>query len=73
VANMTKGCSVRHTRFSLLLLLHPKLWLKFYWYKWIKKLDIIGFYAGVPIIRAKYLEEDKEKKDEETNMLPYRS
>ena len=37
-----------------------RLWFKFYWYKWVKKLDIIGFYEGVPIIRTEYLEEYKE-------------
>ncbi len=31
-----------------------------FWYKHAKHLDIIGFYAGVPIIRSKYLEPDKE-------------
>jgi len=38
------------------------LWLriKFYWYKYIRRLDIIGFFMGVPIIRSKYLEEEKE-------------
>ena len=28
------------------------LWIK---YKYILKLDIVGFYSGVPIIRTKYL------------------
>ena len=34
-----------------------KLWLriKFWWYKYIRRLDIVGFYRGVPVIRTKYL------------------
>lgn len=37
---------------------HTWLWFKFYWYKWILRKDIIGFFAGVPIIRTGNLEED---------------
>lgn len=35
--------------------------IKFYWYKYVKRLDIIGFYSGIPIIRTKYLEPDPEE------------
>ena len=39
-----------------------KLWLiiKFYYYKWIRRMDIIGFYSGVPVIRDKNLEIDND-------------
>lgn len=30
-------------------------YVRFYWYKYIRRLDIIGFFMGVPIIRSKYL------------------
>jgi len=32
-----------------------KLRIKFWWYKYIRKLDIVGFYDGIPIIRTRYL------------------
>ncbi len=34
-----------------------RLYIKYCWYKYIRRLDIIGFYDGVPIVRTKYLEE----------------
>ncbi len=33
------------------------LWVK---YKYVLKLDIVGFYRGVPIIRSKYLVPESE-------------
>ena len=41
------------------------LWMK---YKYVLKLDIVGFYKGVPIIRSKYLvpESDDEDKSRQT-------
>lgn len=32
--------------------------IRFYWYKYIRRLDIIGFFMGVPVIRGKLLEVD---------------
>ena len=42
------------------------LWLriKFYWYKYIRRLDIIGFFDGVPMVRTKYLEEENPYTEE---------
>lgn len=40
---------------------HLRLWVKFYWYKYIRRLDIIGFFAGLPIVRTKYLESEEPK------------
>ncbi len=37
-----------------------RLLLKWCWYKYIRRIDIIGFYAGVPIVRSNHLEPDKE-------------
>lgn len=34
--------------------------VRFYWYKYICRLDIIGFYMGVPIIRSKYLDSESD-------------
>jgi len=34
------------------------LWIKFYWYKWILRRNIIGFFAGIPIIGSENIEED---------------
>ena len=36
---------------------HTWLWIKYCWYKYIKRLNIIGFYCGKPIIRTEKLEE----------------
>ena len=38
---------------------HSKLWFKYYWYKWILRKDIIGFYDGIPIFLDKNLEEEE--------------
>jgi len=35
-------------------------YIRFYWYKYIRRLDIIGFFMGVPIIRSKYLVAEKD-------------
>jgi len=35
-------------------------WIRFYWYKHIRRMDIVGFFMGVPVIRTKYLEVDSE-------------
>lgn len=37
-------------------------WVRYHWYKYIRRLDIIGFFMGVPIVRTKWLE--PEGKDE---------
>jgi len=34
---------------------HWLRWIRFYWYKYIRRLDIMGFFMGVPIIRSKWL------------------
>jgi len=31
------------------------------WYKYIRKIDIIGFYDGVPIVRTEHLVEESKK------------
>lgn len=28
------------------------LWFKFYWYKWIRRKPVIGFYEGIPIYKG---------------------
>lgn len=35
-----------------------RLWLRlrFVWYKRVRRLDIVGFYDGVPIIRTDFLD-----------------
>ena len=35
---------------SLTLRKHPWLWIRFYWYRLIRGINILGFYDGVPII-----------------------
>ncbi len=37
--------------------------LKFFWYKRVRRLDIVGFYKRVPIIRTDYLHgsDDEER------------
>lgn len=35
---------------------HTWLWFKFYWYKWIRRKNIIGFFDRVPIIVTKELD-----------------
>lgn len=46
-----KACiSMRHT---------PWLFIKYYWYKYIRRKNIIGFFAGVPVIVTDFLEEEE--------------
>ena len=47
---------------------HWKLWVKFHWYKYVRRVDIIGFFGGVPIVRTNYLEADLE--EESKNISP---
>ncbi len=42
-----------------------RLYIKYCWYKYIRRLDIIGFFAGVPIVRTKYLVEESKKESPE--------
>ena len=47
---------------------HTWLWFKFYWYKWVLRKDIIGFFDRVPIIRTKYLDQsDNDKSQRSTS------
>jgi len=34
------------------------LWFKFYWYKYIKRVNIIGFFGRMPIIGSENMEEE---------------
>jgi hypothetical protein len=48
------GMPVKKLRFP------RKLWFKYLYYKYIKRLDIIGFYDGIPVIRSNNIELDPE-------------
>ena len=37
-----------------------KLLLKWCWYKYVRRIDIMGFYDGVPIVRTNYLVEESK-------------
>ena len=41
---------------------HLWLWLRFQWYKRVKRMNIIGFYQGVPIIKSQWLQKYQEPK-----------
>ena len=36
-----------------------RLVIKFYWYKWIRRKDIVGFYRGIPVVRMKRLVDEE--------------
>ena len=35
--------------------------IQYYYYKYILRLDIVGFRRGIPVIRSKYLVEDEKE------------
>lgn len=39
--------------------------LKYIWYKYVRRLDMVGFFMGIPVIRTKYLvsESHNERKE----------
>lgn len=49
---------------------HSWLWVKFYWYKWVRRKDILGFFAGIPIIRTEYLKCRELKSDRGIPLSP---
>ena len=36
---------------------HPLLWLRFRWYKWILRKDILGFCDNIPVIGTEELKD----------------
>lgn len=42
-------------RKQMKMLKRLRLLLRFFWHKWVKGEDIVGFYDGIPIIRSKEL------------------
>lgn len=39
--------------------------LKYMWYKYVRRLDIVGFYMGVPVVRTKHLTTEPPDKPSE--------
>lgn len=53
---MTNTIFHKNLLMGMILRFPSRLWFKFYWHKWVLRQDIIGFFGGMPIIRAKYIE-----------------
>ncbi len=63
---LAEKVGVTHWDFSPVIFSKPapirrggwRLRVKFYWYKYVRRIEIVGFFGGIPIIRTKYLEEE---------------